>query len=488
VMREDWVEVELGRVCETTSGGTPSRRNKNYFLGNIPWVKSGELRYNIIFDTEEHISEEAVKKSSAKVFPQGTLLIALYGATIGKLAILGVQATTNQAVCGIFENGLFQTKFLFNYLFHIKQKLIEQGMGGAQPNISQTILKKLFLPIAPLPEQRAIVAKIEQLFSELDNGITNLKAAKAKLVIYRQAVLKKAFEGKLSGLGCNGLKDERIIEKETKEEILQSKNPKDPNPDNEGSNLPKGWKWVKLGDIAEMCLGKMLDKAKNTGEFRPYLGNINVRWGAFDLTNLKSMRFEKSEEERYEIKWGDLVVCEGGEPGRCAVWTKSFPINIQKALHRVRFQTNHHPFYFHYYFNFIAAVGKLEKHFTGTTIKHLTGRKLREINISIPSSFKAQIQIVQEIETRLSVCDNILRNIEEGLEKAEALRQSILKKAFEGKLLNEMELAACRQQPDWEPAEKLLARIRRDAMHRVSTTKRAPTHEWQPRKQNKNQI
>ena len=97
------------------------------------------------------------------------------------------------------------------------------------------------------------------------------------------------------------------------------------------------WEKAKLGDISRMCLGKMLDKEKNKGDFQPYLANINVRWGRFDLHNLQQMRFETNEQERYGLNDGDLVVCEGGEPGRCAIWKGETPdMKIQKALHRVR--------------------------------------------------------------------------------------------------------------------------------------------------------
>ncbi len=112
-----WQVKTLGEVCTTTSGGTPSRRNLNYYGGSIPWVKSGELNKGVIYDTEEKITDEAIKNSSAKVFPKGTLLIALYGATIGKLAFLGVDAATNQAVCGIFKSENVDSNYLFHYLF-----------------------------------------------------------------------------------------------------------------------------------------------------------------------------------------------------------------------------------------------------------------------------------------------------------------------------------------------------------------------------------
>jgi type I restriction enzyme S subunit len=147
----------------------------------------------------------------------------------------------------------------------------------------------------------------------------------------------------------------------------------------------KTWKTQKLGAIADMCLGKMLDKEKNKGEPQPYLGNINVRWGGFDFSNLNEMRFEESESERYGLKPGDLVVCEGGEPGRCALWRGAVPnMKIQKALHRVRVQSGYDTEFLYYRFLLAGKTGGLEKHFIGSTIKHLTGFGLKEVEFAFP--------------------------------------------------------------------------------------------------------
>ncbi|EKF9499771.1 restriction endonuclease subunit S [Vibrio cholerae] len=145
------------------------------------------------------------------------------------------------------------------------------------------------------------------------------------------------------------------------------------------------WKDAKLGDYIDSCLGKMLDKNKNTGEFHPYLGNSNVRWGAFELDELSEMKFESHEHERYGIKKGDLIVCEGGEPGRCAIWNEDVPdMKIQKALHRVRTLAGLDGDYLYYWFLFSARAGHIDPYFTGTTIKHLTGKALKELPIKIP--------------------------------------------------------------------------------------------------------
>ncbi len=191
----NWKKEPLGKICKTTSGGTPSRKNQSYYQnGTIPWVKSGELENNIITTSEEFITEEGLLNSSAKIFPAGTLLIALYGATIGKLAFLGIDAATNQAVCGIFQNENVSLKYLYYYLLFQRPNLIKQGVGGAQPNISQTILKKLEISYPDsITEQQRIVARIEELFSELDKAVGTLKTTKEQLEVYRQAVLVDIF-------------------------------------------------------------------------------------------------------------------------------------------------------------------------------------------------------------------------------------------------------------------------------------------------------
>ena len=136
-----WVETELGAIADWGSGGTPSRGNSKYFSGNIPWIKTGELGEKYIRSAEEFISEEAVKNSSAKIFPKGSVGIAMYGATIGKLSIWGIDASTNQAcaVAKVRENILFN-EYLYYFLFSEKNEFIKAGKGGAQPNISQGIL------------------------------------------------------------------------------------------------------------------------------------------------------------------------------------------------------------------------------------------------------------------------------------------------------------------------------------------------------------
>lgn len=193
---ETWVWCRLGEIAESVSGGTPDRSNPDYWNGNINWLKSGELTDSFIeSESEEKITEEGFNNSSAKLFPKGTLLIALYGATAGKLGILKFESTTNQAICGFFENQFYVTKYLFYYLMAFRSKIVEDSWGQAQPNISQTYLKNFTFALPPLAEQKRIVAEIEKQFAkteELKEYITANQEATEQLL---KALLQEAFEG-----------------------------------------------------------------------------------------------------------------------------------------------------------------------------------------------------------------------------------------------------------------------------------------------------
>ncbi|MCC6507370.1 MAG: restriction endonuclease subunit S [Aquimonas sp.] len=192
-----WVAATLEDIAKWSSGGTPSRSNPSYYSGTIPWLKTGELGPPVVFQTEEHISEEAVASSSAKIFPKGSVAVAMYGATIGKASILGIDAATNQA-CAVGVPDASETKFLYYFLVSQSEAFANAGKGGAQPNISQGIVKSWAISVPPLAEQTRIVEKLEELLSDLDAGVAELKAAQKKLAQYRQSLLKAAVEGALT--------------------------------------------------------------------------------------------------------------------------------------------------------------------------------------------------------------------------------------------------------------------------------------------------
>ena len=186
------------------------------------------------------------------------------------------------------------------------------------------------------------------------------------------------------------------------------------------------WEKVRLGDVTDSCLGKMLDQEKNKGEYQPYLANLNVRWGTFDLDNLSQMRFEDDEQERYGLRYGDLVVCEGGEPGRCAIWKDQIHgMKIQKALHRVRVHECLDYRYLFYWFLLAGKRGILEQYFTGATIKHLPGQKLKSVVIDMPP-----IESQHRIADILSTYDDLIENNQKQIKLLEEAAQRLYKEWF----------------------------------------------------------
>ena len=214
--------------------------------------------------------------------------------------------------------------------------------------------------------------------------------------------------------------------------------------------IPESWVWTTIGNVCETCLGKMLDKQKNQGLLQPYLRNVNVRWGKFDLSDLLQMPFEDGEAERYSIGQNDLVVCEGGEPGRCAIWTDTESIKFQKALHRVRCSDGILNKYIQIILKTFYANGMLESYYTGSTIKHLTGDALNSFLFPLPPT-KEQFRIVDEVEKWENVMDALDT---EGKKLSSAILQTkskILDLAIHGKLVP--------QDLNDEPAIDLLRRI-----------------------------
>lgn len=217
------------------------------------------------------------------------------------------------------------------------------------------------------------------------------------------------------------------------------------------------WSVFHLADVADLALGKMLDRAKRTaGRPLPYLRNINVRWGHFELSDLRQMPFEEHELERYELRKGDVLICEGGEPGRAAVWQGSADLILfQKALHRVRCSSALEPQWLVYQLAHDAEQGILSQHFTGTTIKHFTGSALRKYPVALPP-LAEQRRIVAKLDDLRARS----RGAKDALDVIPALldqfRQSVLAAALRGDLTRDWRAA----NPDVEPASKLLERIR----------------------------
>ena len=188
----------------------------------------------------------------------------------------------------------------------------------------------------------------------------------------------------------------------------------------------ENWDTKPLGAVADLCLGKMLDQNKNKGEPLPYLANVNVRWGEFSLDSLRTMRFEPKEAERYGLKFGDIVMCEGGEPGRCAIWKNQVPgMMIQKALHRIRPSEVLDYRFLHYNFLHIGQSKGFDQFFTGSTIKHLPLEKLAKVEVSVPP-----LPVQRRIAGILSAYDELMENSQRRIRLLEAMARALYREWF----------------------------------------------------------
>lgn len=221
--------------------------------------------------------------------------------------------------------------------------------------------------------------------------------------------------------------------------------------------IPDSWEWVHLNHVAVSDLGKTLDKAKNTGNYQPYLCSINIYWDGIDLSKVKEARFEDSELPKYLLKKGDLLICEGGEVGRACVWDEEIPMYYQNALHRVRFLCDIIPYYFKYLIECYKSIGIIDEYSKGMTIKHLVQNSLHSIYFPLPP-LAEQHRIVAKIEELLP-CIAKYDQAESQLSALNAgfpamLKKSILQEAVQGRLVP--------QNPDDESAAALLERIRKE--------------------------
>lgn len=293
---DSWSNTTLSKVAKWGSGGTPSRKNNEYFMGDIPWIKTGELNNGYIYDSEEKITDEAIKHSSAKIFPCGTILIAMYGATIGQCAILGVSATTNQACACAIANENINNKFLFYFLISQKSKFISLGKGGAQPNISQKVIKELPILVPSIKaEQNEIVRILDSIFEKEDKS-KELLDMLDKIDEMKKSILARAFRGEL---GTSNPADEPAIDL-LKRILENQENVIDENKNNKKktNKIPFGYRLNRRQlNICELLIqndGLSIDAlAQMVGK--------DVRFLFDDLKELIDKRMIKLVEDRYEI-------------------------------------------------------------------------------------------------------------------------------------------------------------------------------------------
>lgn len=458
-----WIWKRLGEVAQTASGGTPSRKNTSFFTGSIPWVKSGELNDGIVRRCEEYITEEALKKSSAKIFKKGTLCIALYGATVGKLGILGIDAATNQAVCAIFTD-IIDRSYLYYYLLFKRKTLINMAQGGAQPNISQTILAEL--PISypvKTDEQQRIVARIEELFAELDKAEEALQSALLLCGYYRQAMLRDAVSGELSKEWRKAHppreSGEQLLQRilterraaweasELKKMAAQGKKPtndswkkkyKEPQPPNTAGlpELPEGWCWASIPQVALVFNGKtpngITEISESDGEYRWFrVSDMNANGNELIMKNGGLII---SKEILHELclqllPSGTIVFPKRGgaiatNKKRILAFDAAIDLNLMGLCPITCYKR--------YFYTWFSSIN-LKKISNGSNVPQINNPDIDKVILPIPQANEAELianiitELFSEIDEVESICQRELNSCKE-------LRQSILNAAFTGKL------------------------------------------------------
>jgi len=490
-----WEIKKLGEVGKIVSGGTPSTSIKKYFDGEIAWITPADLSgysNKYISRGRRNITESGLSSSSAKILPKGSVLFSSR-APIGYTVIAKNEIATNQGFKNIIPSDIVLSDYLYHYLKSSKNLIEGLASGTTFKEISGSKFSEVPIPIPPLPIQQKIVAKIEELFSELDKGKEQLETAKAQLKIYRQAVLKWAFEGKLTSLmvpyagiepssissrsslsalrssdvpgvgvelnggrGAAGSRTLNAVHKDNnyamvaEPEVAYKKKTKKGviplgfEPSSEvvrrgiEPQLPEGWKWAKLSSLGTWKGGGTPTKSR-----KDYWENGKILWVSPKDMKSKVIHdtIDKITTEAIDNSSTKLI----GKGSilfvvRSGILRRTLPVAITICDVTVNQDLQAFtpkevsPDYIYWLMQ--ANNDDIRKNCSkdGTTVESIESSLLKNYLVPICSP-EEQILIVQEIESRLSVCDKVEETILNSLQQAETLRQSILKKAFEGKLV-----------------------------------------------------
>lgn len=431
-----WAWARLGDVGAVVGGGTPKSGEPAYWAdgSDVPWLTPADMRSQasrLISIGARDITARGLAESSAQLLPAGSVLFSSR-APIGHVGIAAQPLATNQGFKSCVPYVGEMTEYLYLFLRYVGPIVDASATGTTFKEVSGKQVALIPVPVPPLAEQERIVAKVDELLGLCDDlearrerrhratsrfrasslhALTEaaspddlhlawqrvesnwpaITAASESVGELRQTILQLAFEGRLAGAGAHG-----------------RSRPETGPPNLDGPfPIPGHWRWAKFDEVVDSRLGKMLDKAKNTGPLRPYLRNANVQWFRFDLSDVHELRLEDADLETHSLRAGDLVICEGGEPGRLAVCDDTVSgMVFQKALHRARPRSEVDVWYLAYLLRCYAGSGYLTTFFTGATIKHLTGKALGTVPVPLPP-IAEQRQIVARIEELTAASDQL---------------------------------------------------------------------------------
>ena len=484
---KSWVQATISDLGKVVSGGTPSTKENSYWGGNISWISPSDLTgysNKHIDKGAKSITLDGLKNSSATIMPAGSIHFSSR-APIGYTVISATDMTTNQGFKSLAPaQGIFN-EYIYYYFKSAKQLAESKATGTTFKEISGTAFSKLPVPLPPTSEQHRIVTKIEELFSELDKGIENLKTARAQLKVYRQALLKHAFEGKLTAQwraeNQDKLETAAALQKRIQQEraqryqqqltdwqtnvkqgslVQRAGKPKAPKPLPpltakelaELPELPEGWVYSYLSDLGDLGRGKSKHRPRNDprlfGGIYPFVQTGEVKAANRIIRQYSQTLSDFGLQQSKLWPTGTLCITIAANIAETAFlgFDGCFPDSVVGFS---AFEKIIAPEYVDFFIQ--AARTRIEAYAPATAQKNINLETLE--NLVVPyCSTPEQKMILNILEERFSIIDQLELTIITSLQQSEALRQSILKKAFAGLLVP--------QDPHDEPASKLLARIK----------------------------
>ncbi|MBU4321340.1 MAG: restriction endonuclease subunit S [Nanoarchaeota archaeon] len=432
-----WVWTKLGELGEIVTGTTPCKSKKEYYGEAYPFFKPTDLNTGYyVRESKDALSDEGIKH--ARLLPEKSILVTCIGATIGKTGFVRVEGASNQQINALIPNKNILPEFIYFMCISPKfqKSIIDKASATTLPILNKSKFEILPFPLPPLPEQNCIVAKIEELFTKRDAGVEALKKIKTQLKRYRQSVLKHAFNGKFTN---ENIKD---------------------------GELPNNWKWKEIKEITSV-LGDGLHgtpKYSDIGNYFFINGN-NLSNGKIEIKeNTKRVTIEEYEKYKKPLNKRTIFVSINGTLGNTAFYNNEKVILGKSACYFNVLDTIDKR-YVRYCITSNRFINYANKTATGSTIKNVGLKAMREFEIPIPTTLEEQQLIVDTIETHFSSADKVQEIVDKALTQAERLRQSILKTAFEGRLVP--------QDPTDEPASVLLERIKKEKekLEKVRKTK-----------------
>ncbi|GAA5514940.1 hypothetical protein Dcar01_03704 [Deinococcus carri] len=416
---EGWVETTLGDVVDygRTEKAEPHEIPADAWVLELEDIEKDSSKI-----VQRATFQERDSRSTKNRFLAGDVLYGKLRPYLNKVVLADGDGYCTTEIIPIKAGANLDGRFVFYWLKHPEflryVSTVSHGMN--MPRLGTDAGREAPFILAPLPEQIRIADKLDALLTRVEAGRERLERVPKLVKQLRQAVLSAAVSGELTREWRGGGDAE--------------------------------WEEKPLNQVALSRLGKMLDQSKNTGTLTPYLRNVNVRWFGFQLDDVASLRVEDAERTALSVKRGDVLICEGGEPGRCAVWNgEDGQFVYQKALHRVRVGSELNADWLTFCLKHAADSGRLEDYFTGTTIKHFTGASLAQFLLPLPP-LPEQAEIVRRVEALFALADRLEQRYAAALAAFERLTPALFAKAFRGELVP--------QDPADEPASVLLERIR----------------------------